>query len=225
MKNRSLIWIRNIFLTGIVVLIPLIVTGYILFLLFQMIYQIFDKPVSNFVDQYHEMLPEFIITNDYILTAAAFVITLFLIFLVGLIATNVIVKRMIAYIEKVLSKIPIINIIYPLTKQVANSIKQIGDSKNGFEDKKVVLIPYPDIEGYFIGFQTSQFQGAEGEELVSVFVPTAPNPITGFVTVFKKESVLPSGIDMKTASKLLISGGLIPPDQLNLSQSITNPAK
>ena len=218
-----LIWIRNVFITGLVILGPLALTSYILYFIFDQVSQIFEPIVRDIMTSFFGELPDKLFIGLGI-QAVAFFFTLCVVFLVGLLATNVIGKRLLQYIEKVFARIPVVNVIYPLIKQVIDSFKRLGGSSKGFENKQVVFIKYPSLEGYLVGFLTSHFNGPEGEKLASVFIPTAPNPITGFVLVFDESSVVPSGLTMEQAWKMLISAGLIPPKQFQhpIAQDISN---
>ena len=218
-----LIWIRNVFFTGLVILGPLALTLYILYFIFDQVSRIFKPIVRDVATSIFGELPEAILV-DFGIQFLAFFITLFLVFLVGLLATNVIGKQLLLYTEKLLARIPVVNVIYPLIKQVIDSFKKIGGSSKGFENKQVVFLKYPALDGYLVGFLTSHFNGPNNEKLASVFVPTAPNPITGFVLVFEEESVIHSGLTMEQAWKMLISAGLIPPEQFRgpITQGISN---
>lgn len=219
----NLVWWRNKVLAGLFVVIPLAATLFILKFLYTIISATFDPVVKAIVKEYRfqqpvgepeGIIPEFIIYNDTI-PFAAFFITILLILVLGLLVTNVFGRKLVEYIEVVLLRIPLVNLIYPLAKQVVDSIKLIGASSSGAPDPKdnrqVVYIQYPGMGGYLVAFQTGSFRDKSGQEFVSVFIPTAPNPITGFVMIFKATEVIDSDLTMEDAWKLLVSAGFVTP--------------
>ena len=85
---------------------------------------------------------------------------------------------------------------------------------SGFANKPVVYLKYPHLNGYLLGFLTGRFTNADGERMVTVFLPNVPNPITGFVLVFHETEVLMSDLSVDDAWKLIISGGLVSPKKI-----------
>jgi uncharacterized membrane protein len=200
-------------LAGLVVVIPIAATMLVLKFLYTIISGFFDPLVKAFVKDNRDSLPDFIIVNDTI-PFAALMITILLIFLMGLLVTNVFGRKFLHYLENLLLRVPLVNVIYPLAKQVVDSIKRIGESATHPEpgdNRQVVYLRYPNLNGYLIAFQTGRFKDKKGEEFVSVFIPTAPNPITGFVLIFKEDDIIESDLAMEDAWKLLVSAGFVTP--------------
>lgn len=219
----NLVWWRNKLLAGLFVVIPLAATLLILKFLYTAISATFDPVVKAIVKDNRASLPEggfipeIIIYNDTI-PFAAFFITLLFILVLGLLVTNVFGRKIWEYLEKVIVRIPLVNMIYPLFKQVVDSVKLIGASSGApqpGDNRQVVYIQYPGLGGYLVAFQTGRFKDKQGQEFVSVFIPTAPNPITGFVLIFKESEVMESDLSMEDAWKLLVSAGFVtPPSKL-----------
>jgi len=212
-KPATLIWLRNKFLAGLVVVVPIAATLLVLKFLYTIISGFFDPLVKAFVKDNRESLPDFIIVNDTI-PFAALIITILLIIAMGLLVTNVLGRKFLQYMETLLLRVPLVNVIYPLAKQVVDSIKSIGETANRPEpgdNRQVVYLRYPNLNGYLIAFQTGRFKDKKGEEFVSVFIPTAPNPITGFVLIFKEDDIIESDLAMEDAWKLLVSAGFVTP--------------
>jgi uncharacterized membrane protein len=219
----NLIWWRNKILAGLFVVIPLAATVFILKLFYTAISAAFDPVVKAFVKENRVdpmgggFIPEGLIYNDTI-PFAAFIITILFILGLGLLVTNVFGRRLVEYLEVVLLRIPLVNMIYPLAKQVVDSIKMIGASSDvpgPGDNRQAVYIQYPGLNGYLVAFQTGRFKDKSGQEFVSVFIPTAPNPITGFVLIFKESDVIESDLTMEDAWKLLVSAGFVtPPSKL-----------
>ncbi|MEM6884656.1 MAG: DUF502 domain-containing protein [Verrucomicrobiota bacterium] len=228
----NLVWWRNKLLAGLFVIVPLAATLFILKLSYDAISYAFNPAVTAFVNDFRAgkpdgtsdwepagFIPEWMIVNDTI-PFAAFFITLLFIMVMGLLVTNIVGRKLLGYIEGLLLRIPLVNQIYPLAKQVMDSIKMIAQSSSGAvpepgDNRQVVFIRYPGMGGYLVAFQTGSFTDKNGEDFVSVFIPTAPNPITGFVLIFKASEVIQSDLSMEDAWKLLVSAGFVtPPAQL-----------
>lgn len=211
----QLVWWRNKLLAGFFVAIPLVVTFVILKFLYRLISGVCDPIVIALVAVYRQAIPDFLIITDVngreTIPGAAFFITIAVILALGLLATNVLGSRLIGLMERLLARVPLVNIIYPLLKQVVDSIRDIGNSKENFRNRPVVYVKYPGIRGYFIAFQTGRFQTADGRAMVSVFLPTAPNPITGLVLLIDAADVIETGLSLDTAWKLIVSAGFVVP--------------
>jgi uncharacterized membrane protein len=222
------VWFRNKFITGLFVAIPLVITYWILNFLYRAVSSVTDPFVKTFVSYNRASLPDFLIIEDVrgieTIPGAALVITLLLIFLIGLLTANVIGKRILGYFDSLLHRIPLVNAIYPVAKQVVESLRSLGGSEEDLANKKVVYVPYPGIQGYLLGFQTGRFCGPQGKTLASVFIPTAPNPVTGFVLVFGENQLIDSGLSMEDAWKLVVSGGLLTPLPLEIPAPLNFPA-
>jgi len=215
----SAVWWRNKFLTGLAVAIPMAATLFVLRFLYKVISGVTEPVVIQVVTTYHEQLPGLVLIagprpDTFTIPGVALLLTILLIGLLGLLVTNVFGKKILGWLEYLMNRIPLVNVIYPLAKQVVDSIKAIGEAANGpvpGDSRQVVYLKYPDLNGYLIGFQTGRFSNQQGEEFVSVFIPTAPNPITGFVLIFKEEEVIESDLAMEDAWKLLVSAGFVTP--------------
>jgi uncharacterized membrane protein len=210
------IWWRNKFLAGFFVAIPLVVTFLILRFIYRQISSVCDPIVIALVQIYRDSLPDFLLiadrnTGSATIPGAAFVITILFIVALGLVTTNVFGSRLIELMERGIIRIPLVNVIYPVLKQVVDSIRDIGSSKESFKNRPVVYVKYPGIQGYFIAFQTGRFTTTDGRAMVSVFLPTAPNPITGFVLLFDARDVIDSGLALDAAWKFIVSAGFVLP--------------
>jgi uncharacterized membrane protein len=216
-----LLWIRNKLITGFIVLFPVVVTVFIFKLLYRFINDFCDPLVRAVVAAFGDNLPRWIPTVDVsvgnnteqTIPGAGLVITLGIVIGVGFLASNFIGKRFVGWIENLMTRVPLVNTVYNLAKQVIDAFRGFGGAE-GFANKQVVFVKYPQLNGFLIGFLTSRFSDAEGNKLAAVFIPTAPNPITGFVLVFSEEAIIPSGLAMDQAWKLIVTAGLIPPKSI-----------
>ncbi len=145
------------------------------------------------------------------------------IFLTGVLVTNFIGKRLFEVWERLLNKIPGFRNIYNAIKQISDTV--LTSSSDSF--KKVLLIEYPRKGLWTVAFQTGNYHGeAEkiiGQKIINVYVPTTPNPTSGFFIMLPKEDVSELNMSVDDALKLIISGGIVTPKE---SQEIsTKPRK
>ena len=132
-------------------------------------------------------------------------VLLALVYLVGAVGQMVLGKRLIALGEALLLKIPLARSIYSATKQVVQATS-LSD-RSGFH--AVVLVEFPRPGAYAMGFSTGQVRTPKGELLEKVFIPTAPNPTTGFFEILSGESVTHLDMSVEDAFKTIISAGLV----------------
>ncbi|MEJ5166445.1 MAG: DUF502 domain-containing protein [Thermoanaerobaculia bacterium] len=137
--------------------------------------------------------------SDYLITTIAFLLSLFIIYLIGVIGTLYIGKLFLSYLDKLFLSIPFIKNLYSGTKQIIDAFTL--QKKHLL--KEVVLVEYPRKGLYAVGFLTNKV-----EDTYYVFLPTTPNPTSGWLLILKKEQVYPLNISMEEAVKLIVSGGI-----------------
>lgn len=203
---------RNHFLTGILILMPFGITLLVMQWLFIW--------MAGFLKPWLLKSAAFIVRNPelqtsppaYISIAASVLSILFLlilIYLVGAIAQRYLGKKLIAVGEWLLLKIPVLRTVYGATKQVMTAMAI--PKKEAF--LSVVLVDFPKAGMKSIGFLTGYINDANGEKLCKVFVPTTPNPTTGFFFIVKADEVIKTEISVEDAFKTLISFGILTPDK------------
>ena len=143
------------------------------------------------------------------------------IFFTGVLVTNFIGKKLLEIWEHILNKIPGFRNIYNAIKQISDTV--LTSSSDSF--KKVLLVEYPRKGLWTIAFQTGNYHGeAEeiiGQKIINLYVPTTPNPTSGFFIMLPKEDVSELNMSVDDALKLVISGGIvIPKEPNNLAQKI-----
>jgi uncharacterized membrane protein len=192
-KNK----IRNIFLAGVLVIIPISIPLF----LFSFLFTRLDRAFS----------PLFKALMGYNIPGLGVGITIVTIFLVGLITTNFIGKKVIRLGEQFFSKIPLVRNIYQIAKQLLETIA-IPDH-NSF--RQVVLVPYPRKGIYSLGFITCdnywEAQERTSEELVNVFIPVTPNPTSGRLIIVPKNELITLSISIEDGIKIVVSGGAVVP--------------
>jgi uncharacterized membrane protein len=200
--------LRRYFLTGLVVLAPTVITLYLVWWGF--------TRIDNILEPLQKRYPIIDIPG------IGFVIVLLLIVVTGLLASNLIGRRVISWAEHVLNRLPLVRRIYSAVKEVSEVL--LTQKHNAFQ--RVVMIHYPHRDAYALAFVTREgvayFDDRVGEELVSVFIPTTPNPTSGFFLMLPKRDVLELSISVETAMKMVISGGAFTPADLERARTHTS---
>ncbi len=189
---------RKYFLTGLFVLLPLVVTLYLLYTGFMIIDGFLGRVVLR------------IFGHD--ITGAGTVLSIALIFLTGLFATNVLGRKIINLSEGIFLTIPIVRNIYLGVKQLTDAF---SNSAHPDAFKRVVLVEYPRAGVYSVAFVTTngkgEIQSKTPEQCITVFIPTTPNPTSGFFLIIPEEQCVPLNMTVEEAFKLIISAGVISP--------------
>ena len=194
-KKRSFFTkIRNYFITGIVVLIPIGITVY--FTLF--LISISSKILPNEINPNHYL--------PYNIPGLEILISLFLITFIGWLSLSFLGKKFLNIFNHLLKKIPILRTIYSAIGQMTETF-----TKNDTKKKNVVLVEYPRKGSWAVGFATKENSGQISvktkKELINVFVPTTPNPTSGFLLMFPKEDIIYLDLTFEEASKFIVSAG------------------
>ena len=207
---------KKYFVTGLIILLPLTVTIAIIIFIVNFL----TKPFIGFVMKYLaetkiKDLGFFILSQEQVIKYGSQIIILialfFLTLLLGYIARWFFVKTLISISDKILHKIPIVNKVYKTTQEIIKTL--FVTDKKSF--KKVVLVPFPKSNTYGIGLVSRESPKTcskiQKKDLVSVFIPTTPNPTSGFLLMFEKKDLI--FLDMKTeeAIKYIVSCGVVVP--------------
>jgi uncharacterized membrane protein len=193
--------LRTYFFAGLLVLIPLVVTIGILSWLFNLL--------DGFLGPY---------IYDWLgrpMPGLGLIATLVLIFLIGVITTNIIGRRLMGAVDEALHRIPLVRSIYSMTKQMSDSIFQ--GRQVAFQ--QVVLVEYPRRGLFQIGFVTGMIEGPlqqelasrAGERMINVFIPASPNPMSGYLVIVPERDIQVLGLSVQDGLKMIISGGMAIP--------------
>ncbi|UOD34349.1 DUF502 domain-containing protein [Deferribacteraceae bacterium V6Fe1] len=201
-------YIRNVFLAGILTVLPVIVTYFFLSFIF--------KKLTGFLVPYLDLASDYF--EFYLTEAQKALLSLSLliiaIFFIGLFAKNYFGKQIIRFFERILSKIPLIRGIYSATRQIIDTFQ----SPSGSNFKKVVLVEYPRKGIYSIGFVTKEssnfYNSKIGKKCSNVFIPTTPNPTSGFILIIPNEELLELDLTVEEGVKFVISAGLLSPEKI-----------
>lgn len=206
-KPRRFVALRASFLTGLVVIAPVAMTVWLVWAIIGWV----DSVVLPLVP-YH-LRPEFYIGIN--LRGVGVIIFLVFTVFVGWIAKGLIGKSLIRFAESLVNRMPVVRTIYSGVKQIAETV--FAQSERSFE--KACLIQYPRKDIWAIGFISTTAKGeisrrAEtGSALLSVFLPTTPNPTSGFLLFLPREDVIELEMSVEEAAKLVISAGLVYPGE------------
>ena len=135
-------------------------------------------------------------------------LTVVSIYVIGMVISNVIGKKLYSLFESLLSKIPFVNYIYRTIKQITETFG--GSQRDAF--KKVVYIEYPRREIWTIAMVTGDSKDKSGVEYYQIFLPTTPNPTSGFMLYVKKTDVNETNLSIDEGLKIIISGGMLAPE-------------
>jgi len=189
--------LRRQFLTGILIVVPIGATILILVWIFTAIDSILQPAIRT--------------VWCHTIPGVGFGITIILIYLVGIIASNVGGRRLIHYGESLLAKVPVFRPVYSGIKQILESFSAPG--KTGF--LQVVLVEFPRKGMMTIGFVTNESSNEFGEKLLNIFVPTSPNPTSGFLQIAREGEVIRTNISVDDALKMVVSGGKMSPKEVS----------
>ncbi|MCK9229314.1 MAG: DUF502 domain-containing protein [Syntrophales bacterium] len=195
--------IKRVFITGLAALIPIGIVVYLLIFLVRMMKGLARALMSYF--QIDGLLP---------VPGIEFVVLIVLIFLVGLIVRSYVGKKVVAWGETLLDKIPVVRTIYIASKQLTHAI--FSEDSTSFS--RVVLIEYPRRGVYSIAFVSGitrgELQDKTRNRMINVFVPTTPNPTSGFLLLVPEEDTITLDMPIDHAFALIVSGGIFTPQDI-----------
>jgi len=194
-KKRSIFAkFRNYFIAGAVVLIPIGISIYLIFLVIE---------ISSI------LLPKELNPNHYLgydIPGIEIVITILLITFIGWLSLSFLGKKLLDLLNIILKKIPILRTIYSAIGQMTETFTKKDNKKNN-----VVLVEYPRKGSWAVGFATKKNTGEitdkTKKKLINVFVPTTPNPTSGFLLMFPEEEIIYLDMTFEEASKFIVSAG------------------
>lgn len=204
------------FITGLVILLPLTVTLLVLGFVIRFLTQPFVGMVTNFFTQLNIVNRGFLfLSPEQLLKYGSQFLILFTLFLItvclGMITRWFFINALFRLGDKILHKIPIVNTVYKTTQEIIKTL--FVSDKNSF--KQVVMAPFPSPNVYMLGLISrdapKQCSKAVNEELISVLIPTTPNPTTGFLLMFKKSDLVYLDLKPEDAIKCIVSCGVILP--------------
>lgn len=186
--------LKTKFITGLFILIPLIITVYIVYLIISSIEAMISPVIRNILSQ--------IIGHEVYIPGTGFIIFILIVYVTGVVASNYFGKAVLAYGESFLKKIPFIKGIYGSVKDMTAAFS--SEKIKSF--REVVLIEFPFQGRYALGFVTKRIR-LEDKDLCSVFIPTTPNPTSGYLVMVKEEDLIFLDMHTDDALKYIVSLG------------------
>ncbi len=203
--------LRDNFVAGIAVILPLIITIWLLDILYRWISGRLIKPLTAIFTPYF-MNPYL----EYTVSMAIFILLILIIIAIGMATRIIFLRRLFSSGERVFFKIPMIGRVYVAMKQISHAF--LGRKGTAF--KSVVLVEYPRKGIYSIGFLTAENKGEveekTGKKLFNVYIASVPNPATGFFVLVPAEEIITLKMSVEDAMKLAISGGAVTPHSVEL---------
>ncbi|MDI6640967.1 MAG: DUF502 domain-containing protein [Elusimicrobiota bacterium] len=198
--------IRRYFITGLIAILPLWITI--------VVFRFAFKWISGFTKPILEPVLELFFAKEpraFLISVLSFFFTILGIYIVGILASNIVSRRILLSFENLLAHIPILREIYSSARQL---IQLLFVKKKIY--RQVVLVEFPRKGIYSVGFVTSEITKTKEDKdaLVTVFLSTTPNPTTGFLLILPKNDVIPLDINVDEAIKLIISGGIISSEKI-----------
>jgi uncharacterized membrane protein len=205
---------RGYFMTGLLVVVPLYLSYYVLSI------------IVNSMDSMLTLLPVSLRPDTYLpfhVPGLGIIFTVFGIFMIGLLTTNYLGKTILSLTEKGMARLPVVRMVYNATKQFMETF--FSQENQGF--RKVVLIEFPRKGLYSMGFMTSRVNGeikhrTTSEPSVCVFVPTTPNPTSGYFAVLPEKDVIYLDMKVEDAFKVIMTGGMVIPNNDEFKNFIPN---
>ncbi len=192
--------IRKYIVAGLIVWLPILATYFIVRFLLRLV-----NSVAAVIPEKYQPIGFL----GHHIPGFGILISIIVIFVTGVLVTNFLGHKLVNAWEKILARIPLVRSIYGATKQAAHSI--LSPNEKSF--RQAVLVQFPRKGLWSVGFLTnSNFSHIDIEDNITVFIPTAPNPTSGFMTITDKSHIKPLDITIEEAFKMIISVGVVTPD-------------
>jgi uncharacterized membrane protein len=202
---------RRKMIAGLLVVLPVFVTYFVIRFLFTMIGGILSPVVVRAVG-FFGFSPNGKI-DEFIITSVAFVLTFLALYFIGVVATNFLGKFVISLFEKIVNNVPIIKNVYTSSKKLIEIISL--PTTQSF--KRVVIVEYPRAGMKAFAFVTGGLKTKNGVELSSIFIPTTPNPTSGFLIYLPEQDIEETDLSIEEGMKLIVSGGILVPDRMGVN--------
>ena len=204
--KHILLKIRRVFLAGLFVCLPLVVTIAVFRFAFKTLDSFLGPAVTEALIQVGAPIP-----HDFQIPGLGVITTVIIVFMIGLATTNYLGKKLWQVGEGIVTRIPVIRSVYTGAKQVIDTFATNADKAF----TKVVMLEYPRHGIYCLAFITGgtkgEAQDITGEDLINIFLPTTPNPTSGFFLMVPKEDLTEMDMSVEDGIKMVISGGVVTP--------------
>ena len=198
--------LTNYLISGLLFWIPLALTVLVI--------KFFLGVVNNLVPA--RLLPETLLNLDTSIPYSGFVFVVLILLITGVLVTNILGRKLLDLWERALNKIPGFRNIYNALKKISSTV--LNTSSESF--RKAFLIQYPSKGIWVVAFQSGDYKGEIeeiiGEDVINLFVPTTPNPTSGFFVIIPKKDAIELKMSVEEAFKLVISAGVVTPETLKI---------
>jgi len=205
-KHGFIHHLKTSLVAGLLVVIPVGLTIFILKFLFNLADGFLGPLIGRVVRIFY-------VNSEYI-PGLGVIAGLLVIYCTGVVTANFFGRRLLTLAEDLLCRIPLVKLIYSSSKQVTKVF-----SNSDHDERRTVYVEFPTAGSYAIGFQTNSLESHEKEHFYSVFMPTAPNPTSGFILYVAAAKVFPAPFSVEEAMKIIVSGGVLPPPMINVSRT------
>jgi uncharacterized membrane protein len=203
-KRGLLPWLRERFVAGMLIALPVVAT----FVILEFLINLIDSRVVPLLPP--ALRPETYL--DYAVPGFGLIILLLFLTLLGAVATNLVGNYLVSLTDRVLTRVPVVRSVYSVFKQ----IRDVFQNNSAGQYKEVVMVQYPSPGTWAIGFVAGAAKGEMrhrlGEDYIGVFVPTTPNPTSGFLLFVKVADIVKLDMTVEEGAKVIFSGGLVIPD-------------
>lgn len=217
--------LQRLFITGLLTLLPIWLTWVVVKFVFVLLSGISEPVIGPVVQNLATTYPQSLswLTEPWVRTVFALLATVAVILFSGVMARRVFGQRMLRWFEALIQRIPLASIVYSSARQLLDILQTKPDGT-----QRVVLVDFPHKEMKSIGFVTRVIrEHGTGRELAAVYVPTTPNPTSGYLEIVPVEKITPTDWSVDQAMSFIISGGAVAPDSIPFSppgQDATPPA-
>ena len=203
-KQSLLDWLRERFVAGMLIALPIVAT----FIILEFLINLIDSRVVPILPP--ALRPETYL--DYAVPGFGLIILILFLTLLGAVATNFLGHYFVGLTDRVLTRVPVVRSVYSVFKQ----IRDVFQNNTAGQYKEVVMVSYPKEGSWAIGFVAGTAKGEIshrlGAEFIGVFVPTTPNPTSGFLLYVRASEVVKLDMTVEEGAKVIFSGGLVVPD-------------
>ncbi|MCP5535256.1 MAG: DUF502 domain-containing protein [Akkermansiaceae bacterium] len=205
--------VMGLLLTGFAAVIPILGTIWLMVVIYQVLMRVGDEMIKLLLKGLNLMRsgPD-LVTEDFAFYGSNFVrflIPVFLLLLIGFGVANRPGKKILHWLDLGMQHVPYVGFIYSALKQFVDAVKNLGGDR---KFKSVAYVEYPSPGCRMLGFVTGNYHDAQvGRDVTTVFIPTSPNPMTGFTIIIDDDKVQDSSMTLEEASKLILSAGLVAP--------------
>ena len=204
-RRRIATHLRRTLITGSLLLVPVALTYLILRFLFDLVDGVLEPGVEVLFDR---------LGVDWVIPGVGVAAAVVLVYLVGFLFANALGRRLVGWAQAAVLRIPLLGAVYSASRKLVESFSGTGET--GF--KRVVMVQYPRVGAWSIGFLTAITETSDDKQLAVVYIPTAPLPNSGWVAVVPVEEVLDTNLSVQQAMQMVFSGGIVSPGVIKTSK-------